>query len=106
MNAAADEQVAEHLAGARVLGHLVDAQLVGAGAIFQEEVVQQVEDQVAAGEDVIAGPGVAHRVAAHGPEAGGDEVVAVAGALLAEGQRGAGDAGGVVLVHLAVAVQQ
>jgi hypothetical protein len=94
VDAAADEQIAEHLACARVLRHLVDAELVRAGAVLEEEVVEQVEDEVAAGEDVAAVPVVGDRVAAHGAQAGADEVHAVAGAVLAHAQRRAGDVGG------------
>ena len=79
VDAAAHQQVADHRPRGRVVGHLVDADLVGAGAALQEEVVQQVELQVAAGEDVLPGPGVAHRVDRQGLLAAGDEVVANCG---------------------------
>jgi len=45
-----------------VVGHLVDADLVSPGADLEEEVVQQVEREVARVEDVIALPRLAERV--------------------------------------------
>ena len=54
VHAAAHQQVADHRPGRRVVDHLVDADLVRPRAALQEEVVQQVELEVAAGEDVAA----------------------------------------------------
>ena len=87
VDAAAHQQVADHRPHGRIVGHLVDADLVGARAALQEEVVQQVELQVAAGEDVVARPGPAHRVDRQRLLAAGDEVQRVA-VVLRAGQRG------------------
>ncbi len=46
VDAATHEQVAEHGAGGGVLGHLIHAQFLGARAVFEEEVVKQIENQV------------------------------------------------------------
>ena len=59
VDAAADEQVAGQRAGGRVVDHLVDLELVVARAGLEEEVVRQVLDQVAGGEDVVAVPRLA-----------------------------------------------
>jgi hypothetical protein len=74
-------QVAEHLAGDRVVGHLVDADLLRPGAALQEEVVHQVERQVARVEHGVALPCLPERVRRHRALAADDEVVRVAGAL-------------------------
>jgi hypothetical protein len=62
VDAAADEQVAGQRARRRVLDHLVHPQLAAAGARLEEVVVREVLDQVAGGEDVLAGPRLALRV--------------------------------------------
>ncbi len=77
VDAAANEEVAQHLAGGRILRHLVDAQLVRAGGVFQEEVMEQIEDEVAAGEDVLAGPRQAAGIDRQRVAAAGDEVMGV-----------------------------
>ena len=62
VHAAADQQVSDRRAGHRVIGGLVHADLAGPRTTLQEEVVQQVELQVAGVEHVLAGPEAAHRV--------------------------------------------
>jgi hypothetical protein len=59
-----------------VIGHLVDADLLRPRAALQEEVVQQIEDEVAGVEDVVALPRLAERVGRQRSLAGNDEVVA------------------------------
>jgi hypothetical protein len=81
VDAAARERVVGRRPHGRVVGRLVDPDLVGAGAARQEEVVEQVQLAVAAGEDVLPGPRVAHRVDRRGLLAAGEEVVRVAGVL-------------------------
>src|SRR5690606_23242335 len=77
MDPAPDQEVAHHLPGHRVVGHLVNPQLGHAGADLEEEVVEQVQDQVPAGEDVITVPVPAHGVAHQSRLPGVDEVVDV-----------------------------
>jgi hypothetical protein len=79
--AAADEQVARERARRRVVDHLVNLELVVARAGLEEEVVREVLDQVARGEDVVAIPGLAVGVLAQRALAAGDEVLRVALAL-------------------------
>ena len=66
---------------------LVDADLVRAGAALEEEVVQQVELEVAAGEDVGPRPEVALRVHRERLLSTGQKMVAVAriGGAIASG---------------------
>ena len=91
MDAAADEQVAGQRARGRMLDHLVDLELAVAGAGLEEEVVRQILDEVAGGEDVVAVPGPPLRVLRQRALAAGEEVVRVADALQA-GERGLGRA--------------
>ena len=79
VGAAADEQVADHLACDGAVDHFVHPNLVGTRAALEEEVVQQVELQVAAREDVRAVPGTAHRVERQRGLAARDEVEVIAG---------------------------
>jgi hypothetical protein len=81
VHAAAHEQVAGERARRRVVDHLVDLELVVARAGLEEEVVRQVLDQVARGEDVVAVPGLAVGVLAQRALAAGEEVLGVADAL-------------------------
>ena len=62
MHAAAHQQVSDRRARHRVIGGLVGADLARPRAAFQEEVVQQVELEVAAVEHVRARPVMSHRV--------------------------------------------
>jgi hypothetical protein len=86
VDAATDEQVARQCPGGRVLHHLVDLEFVVAGAGLEEEVVRQILDQVARGEDVVAVPGPTLRVLRQRALASSEEMVRVADALHA-GQR-------------------
>jgi hypothetical protein len=58
----ADDQVGDRRPGGLVVRHLVDAALLQPAGGLEHEVVQQVEDQVAAVVDVRPGPRVAGRV--------------------------------------------
>lgn len=62
MDAATNEKEADHGAGARVLDHLVNANFVRASAALEEEVVEEIELEIAAGKNIGAGPGVAHGI--------------------------------------------
>ncbi len=81
MNAAADEQVAGERPGGRMVDHLVHLQFVAARAGLEEEVVGQILDEVAGGEDVVAVPRSAVRVLWQRTLTAGEEVVRVADAL-------------------------
>lgn len=74
VDATADEQVAGQGACRRMLDHLVDLQLVVLGTRLEEEVVGQILDEVARGEDVVPCPGPAERVLGQGSLAACDEV--------------------------------
>src|SRR5690606_14640970 len=78
VHSTAHQEVPDHLTGNRVVRHFVHPHLLGTGTAFQEEVVQQVEDQVAAVEYVISAPGLLHGVGHRGRLSGCDEVVRVA----------------------------
>ena len=65
----------------RMLHHLVDLELVVPGACLEEEVVCQILDEVAGGEDVVAGPGAALRVLRERTLSSREEVMGVADAL-------------------------
>ena len=56
VNGAADEKVAADFAAGRIRQGLVDAQLVQAGAAFEMEVVQEVDDDVARRGDEVLVP--------------------------------------------------
>ena len=77
VHAAAHQQVAGQRPGRRVVDHLVDLELVVAGAGLEEEVVGQVLDQVAGGEDVVAVPRLAVGILDERGRAAGDEVLRV-----------------------------
>lgn len=62
MYAAANQQVADHLTGCRIVGHFIDAHLMGTSTGFQEEIMQQIEQQIAAAEDIISRPSFAHGI--------------------------------------------
>jgi len=64
---------------------------VGARTVLEEEVVQDIEDQVAGVEDIVAAPGLPHRVRHHGGMAHDDVVVRVAQIL--EGAEAGGASG-------------
>ena len=81
MDAAADEQEPGQRAGGGMLDRLVDLELAVAGAGLEEEVVGQVLDEVAGGEDVVAVPGTPLRVLRQRALATGQEVVRIADAL-------------------------
>jgi hypothetical protein len=78
VDAATDEQEPDHRPGSRIVHHLVDADLVGARAAFEKEVVQEVEPEVAAREDVGARPEVPLRIHRERLLAARDEVVGIA----------------------------
>src|SRR5215203_1516644 len=79
MDAAAHDKVAHHLAGHRVLGRFVDPDLAHPRARLKEEVMEQIELEVARVEDVVARPRLAARAAGYGTEAEVCEVVGIAG---------------------------
>jgi hypothetical protein len=79
VHAAAHEQVSRQRPGGGVVDHLVDLQLVAAGAGLEEEVVRQVLDEVARREHVVAVPGPPVRVLRQRALTAGEEVLRVAG---------------------------
>jgi hypothetical protein len=79
VRATADQEVADHLACDRVVDHFIDPNLVRARSALQEEVVKEVQFQIATGEHVSAIPGVAHGVHGQRRLAAGNEVVLVSG---------------------------
>jgi hypothetical protein len=60
------DQVPDHLAGRGVLGALVHSDLAHPGSQLEEEVVQEVELEVAGVEDILARPGLARGPARDG----------------------------------------
>jgi hypothetical protein len=60
VHAATYGQIPHHLPSDRIVDHLIDADLVGPRAALEEEIVQQVELEVAARENVRARPWRAH----------------------------------------------
>src|SRR4051794_24882275 len=79
VDTAAHDQVPDHLAGHGVLGALVDPDLAHPGTRLQEEVVEQIQLEVARVENVVSRPRFAARASGDGakPEVG--KVVGVAG---------------------------
>lgn len=57
MHSSTNEEVAGQRAGGRMVHHLVDLQLVVARSRLEEEVVGEVLNEIARGEDVIPVPG-------------------------------------------------
>ena len=62
MHPSANKKIAEHGAGGGIVCHLVDAELLRPRAVLEEEVVQKIQDQVAGGEDIVAGPAYPARI--------------------------------------------
>ena len=105
VDAAADEQVAGQRPRRGMVDHLVDLELVVARAGLEEEVVGEVLDEVAGGEDVVAVPRLAVRVLDQRGRAAGDELLRVATPLTSSAPAvpGSPSAAPVSMVLIAVA---
>ena len=62
MDSATHKQESAQGARCRIVRHFINAHLVSARAAFKEEVVQQIELEVAAAEYILARPEISHRI--------------------------------------------